>query len=148
MEQRNQNNLMPIYVSETEMLERFVDSLKKSANRASEFITSEETSKPELFVDFIEGLKIAAGSSHQLGATRMDPRWLTIRDLIENVLDLGKTMPPTKGDDSQMWNDIKTLLTKLAENGQKLYNLRSMARVDVLSAMTAREQNARIKNDG
>lgn len=128
------------------MHNRFVDSLKKAASRAGEFNSCQENQKPQLFIDFIEGLKVSAGSAHQLGATRMDPRWLNIRDLIENVLDLGKTMPPTKDDDSKMWNDIQTLLNRLAENGQKLFNLRSMPRVDVLSAMTVREQNARLKS--
>lgn len=128
------------------MIERYVDSLKTAASRAQEFTVAKENAKPQLFVDFIEGLKVSAGSAHQLAQSRMDTRWLDVRDNIEKILDLGKAMPPTKGDDSELWLKIQQVLLNMAENGKKLSNMISQTRLDTLNNLTYRETKIRAES--
>lgn len=128
------------------MLGRYNESLRVAADRARQFTTEKESSKPQLFIDFVEGLKVAAGSAHQLSMARMDTRWLDIRDCLEKILDLGKSMPPTKGDDSQMWIRIETTLLQMADNGIKLSNMKSQSRVETLVNLNNREIKARAES--
>jgi hypothetical protein len=70
---------MTIYVQEQEMISRLSDSLKRAASRAKEITEAEETKKAEIFIDFIDNIKIAAGSSHQLAHAQENPYWLPSR---------------------------------------------------------------------
>ena len=53
-------------------------------------------SEPEMLVRFVDGLKVAAGSSHQLAHAQSNPQWLTIRDLLENLIDQGQKLAVAK----------------------------------------------------
>jgi hypothetical protein len=72
-------------------------------------------SEPEMLLRFVDGLKTAAGSAHQLAHTQENPNWLKVRDMLENLI----------------------------ESGQKMAMARSMPRQDVLSELALREQAAR-----
>lgn len=103
------------------MIERFTDSLKKAASRAEEFTRSAEENKPKLFVDFIDGLKVAAGSAHQLAHAQMNPLWLNVRDRLEKVIEVGQTLPTFSGEQNNLWIGIKNSLLMLVESGNKMY---------------------------
>lgn len=53
-------------------------------------------SEPEMLVRFVDGLKIAAGSAHQLAHAQENPNWLKIRDMLEALIDKGQTMAVSK----------------------------------------------------
>jgi hypothetical protein len=130
------------------MLNRYIDGLKKAASRAGEFHSNAMANRPKLFVDFIEGLKGAAGSAHQLSHSRMDTRWLDIRDFLEKILDLGKTMPPTNESDARMWAMIQQNLNGMVDKGQKLANsAKGQTRLDTLVNLSIRENKTRSEND-
>lgn len=132
---------MTLYVSDKEMCERFVDSLKRSASRAEEFTKATPEDKPKLFVDFISGLKTAAGSAHQLAVSgREDPKWLDVRDLLEKIIEIGQSLPTFTGTD-HLWIKIKSQLELLAVNGRKMFDARARNRGEVLSDLTARLTN-------
>lgn len=126
-----------LYVTESEMIERYVDSLKKAASRAGEFMTAKEEDKPELFVDFIDGLKVAAGSSHQLAHAQMNPQWLDLRNLLEQVIEVGQLLPTFEGTEPS-WKRIETSLKQMIVKGQKIFTSRSIARQDVLESLDRR----------
>lgn len=131
---------MTLYVNESEMIERYVDSLKKAASRADEFTRAEEDKKPKLFVDFIDGLKVAAGSAHQLAHAQMNPKWLDLRNLLENIIEIGQTLPTFSGT-NPLWLKIKGNLENMAVQGQKMFNSRSVSRQDVLDNLDHRLKN-------
>lgn len=68
-----------------------------------------------MLVRFVDGLKVSAGSAHQLAHAQENPNWLKIRDLLENLI----------------------------ETGQKMATAKSMPRQDVLAELAVREQVAR-----
>ena len=45
-----------------------------------------EISEPEMLVRLVDGLKVAAGSSHQLAHSQQNPNWLKVRDLLEGLI--------------------------------------------------------------
>lgn len=125
------------------MLSRFLDSLKRSASRAQEITTAEMSKRPTIFVDFIENVKTAAGSAHQLAHTQMNPKWLDIRDFLEEVIEAGKELPMTGNIQNPLWIGIKGSLLTLMENGEKLALAKSMPRAQVLLHLNTREKASR-----
>lgn len=49
-----------------------------------------------MLVRFVDGLKTAAGSAHQLAHAQENPNWLKIRDLLENLVESGQKMAVSK----------------------------------------------------
>lgn len=49
-----------------------------------------------MLVRFVDGLKTAAGSAHQLAHAQSNPNWLKIRDLLENLVESGQKMALAK----------------------------------------------------
>lgn len=129
-----------IYVTESEMIERYVDSLKKAAARAEEFTTAKDVNKPKLFVDFIDGLKVAAGSAHQLAHAQMNPKWLDLRNVLEKIVEIGQELPTFEGT-NHLWIKIKGNLEQLADKGQRMASARAVSRQDVLESLDHRLKN-------
>ena len=121
------------------MIERFEDSLKKSAARAKEFMTTPLEKRPALFVDFIEGLKTAAGSAHQLAHAQENPRFLTVRDTLEAIIEVGQQLPTFNEKQAGLWFQIKVSLDDIREAGVKQARAKAMTRQDVLSELILRE---------
>lgn len=48
--------------------------------------------EPEMLVRFVDGLKVAAGSAHQLAHAQSNPNWLQVRDLLETLIEKGQKM--------------------------------------------------------
>lgn len=137
-----------IEVQEQEMIVRFADGLSRAASVAKQFMTAKEVEKPTLFVEFINGLKVAAGSAHQLAIYQENPNFLSIRDKIEAVIEVGQTTPVFTHGQAGMWFSIKNSLVQMSEVGCKMATSKAMSRVDVLSNLTFREAQARAQNDG
>lgn len=131
---------MTLYVSEKEMLERFLDSLNKAASRAQDITTSEQSERPRLFVQFIEAVKVAAGSAHQMAHTQMNPKWLDIRDFLEKVIEAGQALPMVGPSENILWINIRMSLLTLMDNGEKLALAKSMPRNQVLTHLLTREK--------
>ncbi len=53
-------------------------------------------SEPEMLVRFVDGLKIAAGSAHQMAHAQSNPNWLKVRDYLENLIEAGQKMAIAK----------------------------------------------------
>lgn len=53
-------------------------------------------SEPEMLLRFVDGLKVAAGASHQLAHAQENPHWLKVRDLLENLIESGQKMAMSK----------------------------------------------------
>ena len=70
-------------------------------------------SEPEMLVRFVDGLKVAAGSAHQLAHAQENPNWLKVRDMLESLI----------------------------EKGQKMALAKSMPRQDVLANLNLRQMN-------
>lgn len=132
---------MTLYVTEAEMKERFTDSLKKSASKAKEFTEAELNKKPQIFVEFIDGLKIAAGSAHQLAHSQENPKWLQVRDILEKIIDVGQILPTFSSESSPLWIRIKDQLEAIAIGGEKLATSAAMPRYEVLSRIEDRLKN-------
>jgi hypothetical protein len=130
---------MTLYVTEQEMIERYVDSLKKASSRAVEIIKSDLNKRPKLFIEFIAELKIAAGSTHQLFHSQQNPYWLKIRDTLEKIIEVGETVPPQTAKQNGLWFQIKTALDSMIDRGQKLFIVKPMKTLDVLAEMAIRE---------
>jgi hypothetical protein len=69
-----------------------------------------DTTEPEMLMRFMQALKDAAGSAHQLAHAQQNPNWLSVRDLLEAT----------------------------REQGAKMAMRRSMPRQDVLTALDRR----------
>jgi len=135
---------MTLYVTEAEMLERYIDGLKKSASRAEEFLTAESEDKAQLFIDFIDGIKVAAGSAHQLAHAQANPKWLDTRDLLEAVIAVAQSILIHTDDDKPFWKKIKASLEVMQVTGRTLATSRAMKRSDVLLHLDERSKNARL----
>lgn len=72
-------------------------------------------SEPEMLVRFVDGLKIAAGSAHQLAHAQSNPNWLKVRDMLENLVESGQKMAMAKSMPRQ---EVLEQL-KLREDGLK-----------------------------
>lgn len=138
---------MPIYVTEPEMLLRYCDGLKKAASRAGEFYRSPGENRPSLFVDFLQGIKEAAGSAHQLFHAQENTHWLEIRDRLEKIIEIGQQFPPSHESQNTLWIKVKTLLEDLEITGRKLATSKSMPRNEVLMNLALREKLARTDTD-
>lgn len=112
---------MVVYLSESDMIKRFNDSLKLAASHAKEFTECELEKKPKLFVEFIEGLKGAAGSSHQLAHAQMNPYWLDVRDRLEKIIEVGQSLPSFNNPNYALWLQISDSLLHLADQGNKMF---------------------------
>lgn len=132
---------MTLYVSESEMLERYVDSLKKASARASEFNKTKMKKRPALFVDFVDALKVAAGSSHQLAHAQMNPKWLDTRDILEGIITVSQTLPTHSEADDFLWTRISASLDQMVVTGRKLATSKAMTRLDVLRNLDHRAQS-------
>ncbi len=133
---------MVIEITEAEMLDRYCDGLKRASSRAKEFTVASGDKKPELFVDFIDSLKVAAGSAHQLAHAQENPKWLSTRDLLEGVIAVSQSITVFTNDDNPFWNQIEGSLNKMIHTGKTLATSKAMKRVDVLAHLEAREKNA------
>ena len=137
---------MTVYLSEKEMLDRYCDGLSKAAARAGEFFRSPQEKRPKLFIDFIEGIKVAAGSAHQLAHAQENPKWLEIRDKLEQILEVGKHYPPATENRSSVWIKVKGLLENMEIFGRKLGTSKAMTRIEVLANINARELKNNLEN--
>lgn len=129
-------------MTEKEALSRYVDGLQKASSRAEEFLRAKNEDKPQLFVDFIDGIKVAAGSAHQLAHSQQNPKWLDTRDLLEGIIAVGMSLPVFSENDGQLWNGIKKSLDMMVITGKKLGSMKAMTRIDVLTHLDVREKNA------
>lgn len=126
------------------MVNRLTDNLRKSADKAENFSKVEEIKRPQLFVEFINGIKVAAGCSHQLAHARIDqsPHWLDIRDKLEKVIEIGQHLPTLSGETVFLWNGIASTLKSLAVNIEKLFDMPGMKMSEVDAILTQRLKNA------
>lgn len=53
-------------------------------------------SEPEMLNRFVDGLKVAAGSAHQLAHAQENPNWLQVRDLLETLIEKGQRLALSK----------------------------------------------------
>lgn len=136
---------MVLYVTETEMTERFCDSLKEASSRCKELPVADEVKKPEIFVKLVHSLKVAAGSAHQLSMAQTNPQWLMFRDALESFSVFAQDTV-FKNEDAKIWTTVADHLDKLAYNGKKLSSAKSVSRSDVLDQLAVREKAARIDN--
>lgn len=49
-----------------------------------------------MLVRFVDGLKVAAGSAHQLAHAQSNPNWLKVRDMLETLIDKGQRLALAK----------------------------------------------------
>lgn len=131
-----------IYITEAEMISRYTESLKEAASKAKEITQAKETDKAQIFIKFIDCLKVAAGSSHQLAHAQENPYWLNIRDKLEGVIELGRNLPAF-GEDNEntLWMTIRKALSGMAETGNTLFLKKAMSRQEVLSNLDQRLKN-------
>lgn len=135
---------MTIYLSESEMFERYVDGLTKSSSRANEFMITSLNKQPALFTDFIGGIKVAAGSAHQLFHAQENPKWLKIRDILEGVIEVGQNLPVHTENQAHLWKRIKESLDVMILKGSNLFVSKPMVRHEVLLELEKREKSARL----
>lgn len=50
----------------------------------------------ECLMEFVDGLKKAAGTAHAMAHYQANPDWLKIRDLLENVIEQGQRLATSK----------------------------------------------------
>lgn len=136
---------MVLYVQENEMIERFADSLKKSASRAKEFTEADESDRPKIFVDFIDGIKVAAGSAHQLAHAQENPFWLQLRDLLEKVIEISSTFVRYSPSQKKHWNIIKVSLEHLASRGITMARAKPISRENALVELDNRAKAAALE---
>lgn len=122
------------------MTYRYADGLKQAASAADEFTKQPESERPEIFNKFVQGLKVAAGSSHQLAHYQENPNWLTIRDCLEKVIEVGSALPTYGEQTFPQWFRIKELLDGMRDKGLKLAISKAMPRYEVLSRLNQRKE--------
>ena len=132
---------MVLYLSETEVHERLNEGLKKSAARAGEFVTAKDKQRPKVLVEFVEGIKTAAGSAHALAHYQANPKWLDIRDILENIITIGEGIPVFEEAANPIWIRIQTNINELLETCKKIYTMKAMKRQDVLAHLDFRGKN-------
>lgn len=142
---------MTLFITEAEMLDRYIDGLKKSASRAGEFLSAKENEKLRLFVDFIDGIKVAAGSAHQLAHSQMNPKWLDTRDILEGIVTVSHQI--TNYDNEQVgpvWLRIQESLNNMIDTGRRIATGKAMGWQDIMLNLDARAKSAGIlsKDDG
>lgn len=135
---------MVLYVSETEMIERFVDSLKEAASRCREFSKVPEVDRPDVFVKLVSSLKVGAGSAHQLSMAQVNPKWLQIRDTLE-MFSIYCQETIFKDSEGPTWEIVAKELDKLSYNGIKMARSKAVSRDDVLEELLKREENNKVE---
>lgn len=120
------------------MLERYIDSLKKAASRAKEFTVEKMSERPRIFIEFIDALKVAAGSAHQLAHAQMNTKWLDTRDILEGIITVGGSLPLHKEADNYLWLRIKESLEHMMITGRKLATARAMTGAELQINLDAR----------
>jgi hypothetical protein len=127
------------------MISRYTDSLEKAASRAKEMITSELSEKPRIFTEFLNSIKVAAGSAHQLAHSQVDhsTRWLALRDLLEKIIEAGVEIPTFGGSEKNyLWMSIKRSLENLSESGKKLFVSKALTKEVLNFELDQRFKNA------
>lgn len=126
------------------MVNRLIDSLKKASSRADEFTKVEQKEKPVLFIDFVNGLKVAAGCSHQLAHSRIDqsPYWLSIRDNLEKIIEIGQHLPTFSGEQNFLWKGISESLSELSKDVFILFQSKGTPWATVEKMLDERLSNA------
>ncbi len=129
------------------MLDRYVDGLEKASSRAKEMVTSELNKQPEIFTEFLNSIKVAAGSAHQLAHSRVDvsTRWLHLRDVLEAILEVGQTLPTFGQKNNGAWMSIKKSLDQLADQGKRLFQAKAISKVDLNFELDQRLKNAALE---
>lgn len=122
------------------MISRFTDSLKKSASRAEEITKAPDKDKPRIFVEFIDGLKISAGCAHQLAHAQENPYFLTIRDTLEGIIEIGQKLPVMNQSQNVLWLGIKTSLETMSTKGQRMATSKAVTRTEVLANLDVRQK--------
>lgn len=132
------------------MIGRFTDSLKKSASRAEEITKAQINDKPRIFVEFIDGLKVSAGSAHQLAHQQQNPYFLNIRDTLEGIIEIGQKLPVMNESQNVIWLGIKTSLETMAERGLKMATSKAVTRTEVLANLADRQAklDEKLNTDG
>lgn len=51
-----------------------------------------DPSEPQMLSRFLDGIRQASGSAHQLAHARRDPRWLKVRDMLEAIRNSGSQL--------------------------------------------------------
>lgn len=107
-----------------------------------EMIKSELSKQPAVFVEFIEALKRSAGAAHGLAHSRdgQNTKWLVLRDNLEKIIDLGKTLPSLTKQNNGAWLQISKVLGQLVEHGKKLYDTKAMTRAETLFDLDLRQR--------
>lgn len=129
------------------MLSRYIDGLKKSASAANEITRSVHEAKPKVFVNFVEGLKVSAGSAHQLAHAQQNVQWLGIRDLLEAIIDKSQTIVVFNSSANHLWLSIETSLRNLMEKGKKMATSKAVTRVELLADVALREASVKKQLD-
>lgn len=132
---------MTLLITESEMLERYIDGLKKASSRAKEFTVEPMSERPRIFLEFIDALKIAAGSAHQLAHAQMNPKWLDTRDIIEGVITVGGSLPLHKEADNYLWIRIKESLEHMVVTGRALATSKAMTNQELQINLDARSKD-------
>lgn len=132
---------MSIEISESEMLYRYADGLSKASSAAKQLSQPMNPDQPQALADFLHGLKVAAGSAHQLGVYRENFSLLDVRDILENVIDQVQEMTATAVSGNPLWARIEEFLKGMSDKGTKMADSKPISRQDVLSELNYRQKN-------
>lgn len=140
---------MALYLSENEAIQIYNEGLEKAKSKSLEMIKAELNKQPTIFIEFIDSLKRAAGACHGLAHSRIDhsTKWLTLRDNLEKIIDLGQTLPSFRQDNNGVWFQISKVLEQLVTHGKTLYNRKAFSRAEILSDLDVRRSLANFKSD-
>ena len=135
---------MALYLTEKEAIEIYVDGLRKARSKSLEIIKAEVSKQPKIFVDFVDSLKRSAGAAHGLAHSRIDhsTKWLTLRDNLEKIIELGQSLPSFTRETNGAWFQISKVLEQLIIHGQTLFNQKAFSRQEILSDLDVRQLNA------
>lgn len=131
---------MTIYVSEYEMVQRFEGGLKQSASAVTELQKSTLQERPEIVVKFIDGIKVAAGSAHQLCHAQENPHFLDIRDKLEAIISQTEVLVTSASPDNPLWTKIREHLLGIADKGKRMATSKGMTRAEVLTNLDVRSK--------
>lgn len=121
------------------MAERFIDGLKRASSAITEFLNADLKDKPEIFVTFLNSIKVSAGSAHQLAHAQENPNWFVVRDKLEFIMEKGPELP-LNNTPFTIWLTIKNNLEGLIENSRKMLTAKAMPRYEVLSQLAQRQK--------
>lgn len=127
------------------MIQRYTEGLKQSASAVTELQKSELADRPAIIVKFIDGIKVAAGSAHQLCHAQENPYFLDIRDKLESIIENTEILVTSASPDNPLWTKIKEHLLGIADKGKRMATSKGMLRGDVLKLLDVREREARIE---